>query len=268
MADTPERRTFLGIAMTGVAGAALGLRRAERRAVAGITPGFPRQEAEMVEEMLKVSHGGFARVKQLLDAHPALAKAAIDWGFGDWEDALGAASHVGRADIAELLLARGARPTLFSATMLGQLDTVKAIIAAAPGSQRILGPHSLTLLHHARVGGERARGVRQFLEQLGDADAGPPLAPVDAGAVSACVGTYTFGTSPNDRLDITSSQPGALSIFRPGLPFPRDLRHLGDFTFFPIGAEAVRIRFTVAGGRATAVSVLDPDLVVTATRSV
>jgi hypothetical protein len=48
------------------------------------------------------------------------------------------------------------------------------------------------------------------------------------------------------------------------LPFPRNLEHLGDSVFFPLGAESVRIRFTLTSGRATAVRVYDPDLVVTA----
>ena len=32
--------------------------------------------------------------------------------------------------------------------MLGQLDVVKAAIAASPGVQRVKGPHSITLLRH------------------------------------------------------------------------------------------------------------------------
>lgn len=84
---------------------------------------YPTQEPEMVQEMVVVAHGNVARVKELVARHQTLAKAAWDWGFGDWEDALGAASHVGNREIAELLLANGARPTIFSAAMLGQLLT-------------------------------------------------------------------------------------------------------------------------------------------------
>ena len=45
-----------------------------------------------------------------VDARPSLAKAAWDWGFEDWEDPLGAASHVGNHEIAEYLIGHGARP--------------------------------------------------------------------------------------------------------------------------------------------------------------
>src|SRR5689334_5013705 len=52
---------------------------------------FPMQERGMVQEMVTVSHFNPKRVRELVEAHPALARAAMDWGFGDWEDALGAA---------------------------------------------------------------------------------------------------------------------------------------------------------------------------------
>ena len=106
--------------------------------------------------MVGVSHGNVARVRELLTGRPALANASWDWGYGDWESALGAASHVGNQEIAKLLLAAGARPSIFSAAMLGQLDTVKAFILASPGVQKTRGPHGLTLLSHARAGGPAA----------------------------------------------------------------------------------------------------------------
>src|SRR5262245_50125407 len=61
---------------------------------------FPMQPPDMVRETVIVSHGNAKRVRELVDAHPALARAAVDWGFGDWEDALGAASHTGNREIA------------------------------------------------------------------------------------------------------------------------------------------------------------------------
>src|SRR5262245_17330419 len=125
---------------------------------------FPQQAPAMVKEAVIASHGNVKRIKELVDAHPALARAAYDWGFGDWEDCLGAASHVGSREIAEYLIAKGARPTIFSATMLGQLDAVKAFVAAQPGVQRIPGPHSIPLLAHARAGGPAAAAVLTYLE--------------------------------------------------------------------------------------------------------
>ena len=65
--------------------------------------------------MVTVAHGQVARVKELVGRHQTLAKATYDWGFGDWESALGAASHVGNREIAEFLSGeRGPAVNLFS----------------------------------------------------------------------------------------------------------------------------------------------------------
>ena len=80
--------------------------------------------------MVGAAHGNVAKVKELASARPALARATWDWGYGDWESALGAASHVGNKEIAAILLDNGAHPTIFSAAMLGQTDAVRGFIAA------------------------------------------------------------------------------------------------------------------------------------------
>ena len=132
---------------------------------------FPTQPPELVRELVTVAHFERKRVEELVDAHPSLARAAWDWGFGDWETALGAASHMGNRPIAEYLISKGARPSLFPAATLGQLEVVKAFVATHPHVQRIRGPHSISLLAHAKAGGEADRPVFEFLQSLGDADA-------------------------------------------------------------------------------------------------
>ena len=104
---------------------------------------FPSHHPALAKEIVGVSHFNLARVKELVQKRPQLAQASWDWGYGDWETALGAASHVGQRPIAELLLENGAPPTLFSAAMLGQLDVVKMFLAARPGLQRLRGQHGL-----------------------------------------------------------------------------------------------------------------------------
>ena len=212
---------------------------------------FPRQAPEMVQEMVVVSHGNVKRVRELVGAHPALARAAMDWGFGDWEDALGAASHVGNREIAEYLIANGARPTIFSAAMLGELDTVKAFVTAGAGVQRIAGPHSISLLSHAKAGGPRAAAVYDFLERLGDAG-GPSPQPLADEDKAALAGTY--------ELDITVAvEKGSVMLNRKGMPFARPLYHAGNREFYPAGAAAVRVVF-----EGTRLTVTDGDLSVTA----
>jgi hypothetical protein len=223
---------------------------------------YPTQQPELVREMVLVSHFNLARVRELVEARPSLAKASWDWGFGDWESALGAASHVGNKPIAEYLISRGARPSLFSATMLGQLEVVKAFITAQPGVQRIRGPHSITLLAHAKAGSEAARPVFEYLQSLKDADADPPI-PLPEADIARLPGTYVFGPVGNQQIDITADK-GLLTWTRKGTT-GRGLVHLGDRTFHPVGAVAVRIRFAEDTG-GMVMTVNDPDVVLTARR--
>ena len=79
---------------------------------AGATPAsFPSHDPALAREMVSVAHGNVVRVKELLAGRSAIANASWDWGYGDWESALGAASHVGDKEIA-LLIAAGARPSI------------------------------------------------------------------------------------------------------------------------------------------------------------
>lgn len=82
-----------------------------------------------------------------------------------WESALGAA-HVGRKDIALYLLEKGARMDIFAAAMLGELEVVQAILVAQPEALRAPGPHGISLLQHARMGGEKAQRVFEYLTVL------------------------------------------------------------------------------------------------------
>jgi len=249
----PSRRHLLGAAPLGLAPAFI-----ETPLEAAVANTFPTTPPELARETVMVAHGNVKRVRELVDAHPALAKAAWDWGFGDWETALGAASHVGNREIAEFLIANGAHPTIFSAAMLGHLETVKAFVAAQPGVQRIAGPHSLSLLQHARAGKAAAEPVLRYLEELGDA--GPaPAVPISAEEMAALAGTYVYGGGPDDRIEI-SIEKSSVQFHRAGSD-SRGLIHVGDRVFHPAGAAAVRIRFT--GKQLT---VHDPDVILTATR--
>lgn len=126
----------------------------------------PSIEAALVREFVANAHANLERVKALLNEEPALVNASWDWGGGDWETGLGAAAHVGRRDIAEYLLAHGARLDIFAAAMLGQLAIVQAILADHPTMKDARGPHGIPLLVHAQMGGEAAAAVAAYLESL------------------------------------------------------------------------------------------------------
>lgn len=264
----PFRSLYLSPELTGFETLATG---SERMPPSDI---FPTHAPELVREMVTVAHFDFKRVKELVDARPSLARAAWDWGFGDWETALGAASHMGNRRIAEYLISQGARPSLFSAAVLGQLEVVKAFVAAHPGIQRTRGPHSISLLSHARMGGEAASPVFEFLQSLREADMDPPVPLPDAEAASL-LGTYVFGLGVTQQVEVNADLKmyanNKMYSYQPQLNWTRKgtmtrpLFHLGDHTFYPAGAPSVRIRFTEDAG-SVVMSVTDAELVLTAQR--
>jgi hypothetical protein len=230
-----------------------------------IPPGFPRQHPDRVRNTVGLAHRDLDGVRALVESTPALANATWDWGFGDWETPLGAASHTGRREIALYLLERGAHPTLFSAAMLGQLAVVRATLEATPAARATRGPHGIPLVEHARAGGEAARAVLDYLESL------PPLPPSGPAAVELpaaerrrYLGRYRYGADDGKVFDVVESRD-ALGI-KSGGDFERRLTPLGGHEFHPPGAPAVRIRFTVGGAEASALEVRDGELVVTARR--
>ena len=226
---------------------------------------FPSQHPSLVKDMVALSHSNLAKVKEMVQQHPSLAKASWDWGYGDHETALGAASHVGQRAIAELLLENGAPPTLFSATMLGQLDLVKGFMAATPGLQKIRGPHSLSLMVHAKAGGPPAAAVVAYLESIGDAALPLTDEPISDEDRAMLDGRYVFGDRPRDSFTV-ATKPNQVSIGRVGV-FTRGCRHLGRLEFAPVGAPAVRIRIEREGDKIVALTIHDPDLVVRARKA-
>ena len=131
----------------------------------------PQFDRARVKRFVIAGHVNLAAVKEMLAAEPNLINGAIDWGNGDFETALGGASHMGRRDIAEYLLEHNARMDIFAATMLGKIDIVKAAVAAFPNIVGVPGPHGIPLIMHAEKGGPPAKAVLEFLRPL----AGQPV---------------------------------------------------------------------------------------------
>ena len=127
----------------------------------------PGLDPATVESFVAKAHGDLDGIRALLEEEPALVNATWDWGGGDWETALGAASHMGRRDIALFLLEHGARIDVFAAAMLGEVEIVRAVLEASPAARDVLGPHGIPLIEHARVGGDDAREVLELLESSG-----------------------------------------------------------------------------------------------------
>ena len=117
-----------------------------------------------MQEFVAKAHGDIDAVSSLLQQEPRLVNAAWDWGGGDWETGLGAAAHMGRRQIALLLLEHGARLDLFAAAMLGYFDIVSTVLSDFPEMHDAKGPHGIPLVEHARAGGADARAVLELLE--------------------------------------------------------------------------------------------------------
>jgi hypothetical protein len=175
---TITRRTFVTQTASGlvVVGTPLGL-------FAQTAPTTPAQTAPaqpvlkrpdplvpaMVNEFVRIAHADLAGTKALLAEQPGLLNATWDWGGGDFETGIGGAGHMGNREIAEFLIGQGARLDIFVASMLGRLDIVKALLSAWPGLIQSKGPHGISLIRHARAGGDTAKPVAEYLASMGAA---------------------------------------------------------------------------------------------------
>ncbi len=234
---------------------------------------YPSMDDNIVSGIVGAAHGNFDKVKELVNPRPELAGAAWDWGFGDWETALGAASHVGRRDIAEFLISNGARPDIFTFTMMGMLASVQEIIETVPGIQSHTGPHGITLLQHARnrLGDKNISATDRanvnklisYLEGLGNADVMPRNLDMTDEEKKKFLGEYRFGDGYDEIFVVDTHRLGFLQLGRKGSS-PRKLNKVGDNTFSPAGAASVKIIFRLSGDKAVSLGVHEPEPLVVA----
>lgn len=265
-----RREVFFGL---GAAAAAVGLGPsvfaiAPEPAAAPNTPwaNFPHLDPKLVAEVVGKSHFDESSVRKLVTAHPSLVNACWDWGFGDWETPLGAASHTGQRAIATYLIEQGARMDIFAAAMLGYTDVVQAFVVAQPGVQRTLGPHCITLLAHAKVGGEKASKTFEYLKSLGDAGNGPTVLPITDAEKQKFVGVYSYGARENDRIEITIDDRGNLLFQQSGNASRTRIHSVGNDEFFPAGVPTTRFAFDVAKSPAVLTISAGPQTLVSTRR--
>ncbi|MGH7491021.1 MAG: ankyrin repeat domain-containing protein [bacterium] len=166
MKNSPiSRRVFLEFSAARTAGLLLAPTASFAQTQAQSKP--PALKPALVEEFVRAGHFNPDRVKEMLTQEPGLLNACWDWGGGDFETALGGAGHMGRKDIAEFLVGQGCRMDIFAATMLGKMEIVKAMLTAFPNLAQSKGPHGLTLMHHAKKGGDEDAPMVKYLESLG-----------------------------------------------------------------------------------------------------
>ncbi|MFN3194010.1 MAG: hypothetical protein ACE361_26100 [Aureliella sp.] len=141
----------------------------------GFKPSWKNEQVNrsLAQDFVIFAHSDLKMVEKLLAREPNLLNAAIDWGNGDFETALGGASHMGRKDIVEYLLSKGARMDLFCATMMGMLDVVKAMLTLEPKLIDARGPHGFSLHFHAQVGQDTAKPVLDYLQSIKEIELRP-----------------------------------------------------------------------------------------------
>lgn len=165
------RRHILTRTATGVFAVLLGPNTSQATAAQPSTKPAPKRPdpllSSLVREFVGKAHGDLPATKALLAETPGLLNATWDWGGGDFEMGIGGAGHMGNREIAEFLIGQGGRMDIFVAAMLGQLDIVKAMVAAYPGLIHSKGPHGISLMIHARKGGAPAEAVVAYLESKG-----------------------------------------------------------------------------------------------------
>ncbi|WP_304233900.1 hypothetical protein [Jiulongibacter sediminis] len=234
---------------------------------------YPNLEPDLVSEVVGASHFDFDKVKMLVDRRPELAAATWEWRFGDFESALGAASHVGRRDIAEYLISKGARPNIFSFAMLGAFEVVKSMIEFSPGLQRTTGPHGISLFRHAKTGlrnkdqmttkeFDKANQLVDYLESLGDAN-GPNYLNVTEEEQKLYMGDYRYGEGKDEGFSVKINMQKLLSLAPLG-GFGGSIYKVGENLFIYNGAPSVKISFDISDGVVQSLTVRDPDYEVTA----
>lgn len=234
---------------------------------------YPAIPDDIVSETVGASHFNIERVKELVNGRPELARATWDWSFGDFESAIGAASHVGRRDIVDFLLSKGARADIFTFAMMGSYDIVKSMIEFSPGIQRTAGPHGISLLQHVKIAlrsdtmpGKDKPGANKlltYLESLGDADGLDTFIDVKEADQQKFLGDYRYGDGPADGFSVKVNMRKLLSLGRLG-KFGGALYQKRENVFMYNGAPSVEISFSIEGDRVTGLSIKEPDLVLTA----
>jgi hypothetical protein len=232
---------------------------------------YPAIEEAMASEVVGVSHFNLDRLKTLVNRRPELARASWDWGFGDWETAIGAASHVGRKDIVGFLMSKGARPDIFTFAMLGSYSIVKSIIEFSPGVQQIAGPHGISLLQHVKNGksnqdtnATERNKLLNYLELLGNAD-GEMYIPLEETEKQKYLGDYKYGKKEDEGFSIKMNSRKLISLGKLGKNGGA-LYKIGENKFIYNGAPSVIISFLIENGKVISLTVTEPDLVLTANK--
>ncbi len=236
---------------------------------------WPNIDPKIVSEVVGKSHFNLERVKELVDARPELARSVWEWRFGDFESAIGAASHVGRRDIVMYLMSKGARPSIFTFAMLGAYEAVKSMIEFSPGIQSKMGPHGISVLDHAYYGKrmkdkmtskelDNVKRTIDYLESLGNAGNEKYIDETKE-EQAKFLGNYKYGDGEKDGFTIALNMREKMALGPIG-GFGGALHKIKDNLYTYNGAPSVNITFELDGDKVKSLTLRDPTFTVTAIR--
>lgn len=234
---------------------------------------YPSIDDEIVSDVVGSSHFNFEHVQELVNHRPELARANWDWSFGDWESALGAASHVGRRDIAEFLISKGARPNIFTFAMFGNYEIVKSMIEAMPILKSTDGPHGISLLRHAKAGlrsktlseaqQTNSHKLIDYLEEINESLPQPDYIEMTEADQQKYLGDYKYGEGEKDGFSVKLNMRKMLSLGKLG-KFGGGLYQKAPNVFLYNGVTSVEIIFDVVDNKVKSLTVHEPDLILKA----
>jgi uncharacterized protein len=109
----------------------------------------PPLTQEQIRDFVIAAHGNLPRIREMLVVRPDLVNEIYYWSENDPETAIQAAAQSGSAQVAEYLLAHGARVDICTAAMLGRKGTVEEMLDQDPSLISARGAHGISLMAHA-----------------------------------------------------------------------------------------------------------------------
>jgi uncharacterized Ntn-hydrolase superfamily protein len=140
-----------------------------------------------IDEFVVTAHHDPDAVRERIERQPILIHARARWE----ENAVEAAAHVGRTDIVEYMLSKGAMMDICTAAMLGRRDAVEAFLREKPASAHAAGAHGIPVLYYPVISGHRE--IAEILVAAG--------ADVNAGAGAT---TPLHGAAMTGRADLAA----------------------------------------------------------------
>ena len=122
------------------------------------THGIP---LDFVNAFVLYSHFGFDQIKRWTASCPDLINTRASWD----ELPVEAAAHMGRADVGEFLLGKGAAYSLPTAVVFGPTQDVKRMLEEDPGRIHERGAHSFPLLWYTAFGQPRLETAEYLIAQ-------------------------------------------------------------------------------------------------------